>query len=203
MKELEPIEFDVGRAIRDSTTKPLLAKAWKEYIGQYRENKIFEWKNLDHWKAKLHARRLDNTTPSGAKKERLPAGRLRERRKRKCTPVFRHPPGYRREELYDDDDDDSEDLFLRRENTGGPTIKRESISSDEMDDLYCDPDLPYPTSSRSTKRSKLDLSGRFSIRPSTPLGAGTGKLATPRSSSTRHETPYQLTTTNEKSDVNE
>lgn len=199
MKELEPVESDVGRAIRDSTTKPLLAKAWKEYIGQYRGNKILEWKNLDHWKAKLHARRLDNTTPSGAKKERLPAGSLRERRKRKCTPVFRHPPGYRREEL-GDDDDDSEDLFLRRENTA---IKRESISSDEMDDLYCDPDPPYPTSSQSSKRSKLDLPGRFSIRPSTPLGAGTGKLATPRSSSTRRGTPCQSTTTNGTGNVNE
>lgn len=191
----------MGRAIRDSTTNPLLAKAWKEYITQYKGDKISDWKYLDHWKTRLHAQRMDKTTPGGVKKERLAAGRMPEAHKRKRTPPFKFPPGYRNEEV---DDEEPDDLFLPRGDTAGPKIKQESnnsISLEEMDALYGDSDPPYLTSSQSSKRSKLDLSGRFSIRPSTPLRAGTGRLATPMPSSVRHGTPFQ--STNKKIDVNE
>ena len=191
----------MGRAIRDSTGNSSLTRAWTEYTSQYQGDKIFEWKYLDHWKARLHAQRMDQGTPGGVKKERLPAGRMSEGRKRKGTPQFKYPPGYHNEEV---DDEESEHLFLPRDNSAGPKIKQEtnySISSDEMDALYSGPDPPYLSSSQSSKRSKLDFSGRFSLRPSTPLRAGTGGLATPRSSSTRHATPFQ--TTSDKTDVNE
>lgn len=194
LRELEPIDIDMGRAIRNSTTNPLLAKAWMEYIRQYKGDKIVDWKDLDHWKAKLRA--LNKFTPVGIKKEALPAGKVPEGGKRKGTPKFKYPPGYHNEEL---DDEESEDLFLPQENVAGPKIKRESnntISSEEMNALYDDPDPPYPTSSQSSKRSKLDLSGRFSSRPSTSLRAGTGGLSTPMPSPIRHGPPFQSTNKN-------
>ena len=191
LQELEPLDIDMGRAIRDSTANRLLAKAWMEYICQYKGDKIFEWKDLDHWKATLRAQLLNKNPPGGVKKERLPVGGMPEGRKRKGTPKFKYPPGYHNEEL---DDEESDDLFLPKENTAGPKIKREShnsISSEEMNALYDDPDPPYPTSSQPSKRSKLNLSGRFSMRPSTPLRAGP----------TRHGPPFQ--STEKKVDVNE
>lgn len=200
LKGLEPIDIDMGRAIRDSTSNPLLAKAWMEYISQYRGDKIVEWKCINHWKARLHAQRLDKTTPGGVKKEGLTAGKMPEGRKRKGTPKFRYPPEYRNEES---DDEESDDLFLKG-NTAGPKIKRESnnsISSEEMDALYGDPDPVYPRSSQSSKRSKLDLSGRFSMRPSTPLRASSGRLATPMPSTARHGTPFR--STNQKIGIND
>lgn len=195
LKELEPIDIDMGRAIRDSTANILLAKAWTEYIDQYKGDMFSEWKYLDHWKARLHAQRLDKITRGEVKKER-PEGR-----KRKGTPIFKYPPGYRNEES---DDDESDDLFLPKESTTAPKIKRESnisISSEEMYALYGDSEPPYRTSSQSSKRSKHDLSGRFSVRPSTPLRAGTGRLETPMPSSIRQGKPFQ--STNKKIDVNE
>ena len=192
-KEFEPIDIDMGRAIRSSTMNPLLAKAWSEYIAQYKGDKIHEWKYLDHWKTRLQA----GTPTGGSKRQKLPVGKDL---KRKGTPNFKYPPGYRNEEV---DDEESDDLFLPKGNTAGPKIKRESInsfSSEEIDALYDDADPPYPTSSQSSKRSKLDLSGRFSMRPSTPSRAGPGKLATPVPSA-RRGTPSQ--STNQKIDVNE
>lgn len=188
----------MGRAIRDSTTNSSLAKAWREYIGQYKGNKILEWKYLNHWKARLHAQRLDQSTPGPMKKERPHPGKVPEGRKRKGTPIFKYPPGYRNEEL---DDEESDDLFLPQGAAAGPKIKHEpkdSISSEEMEALYADPDPSYPTCSQSSKRSKLDSSGRFSMRPSTPSN---GRLGTPMSSSLRHETPFN--STNKKIDPNE
>ena len=195
LKEIEPIDLDMGRAIRSSTSNSLLAKAWSEYITQYKGDQIGEWKELDHWKARLHAQRLDRA-PCGVKKEKLPVGKKHQMFKRKGTPVFRYPPGYCNEEL---DDEESDDLFLPKDNNSQPKIKREpmsSFSSDEVDALYDDADPPYRTSSQSSKRSKLDISGRFSARPSPPLGASPGKYATPR-----RGTPSQ--STNKNIDVNE
>lgn len=178
LQELEPIDIDMGRAIRSSTTNLLLAKAWSEYIDQYKGDKIHEWKYLDHWKARLNAQRPERTSTKGSKKEKMPLGKKYQALKRKGTPTFRYPPGYRNEEM---DDEESDDLFLPKGDPAGPKIKRESInsfSSEEIDALYDDADPPYPTSSQSSKRSKLDLSGRFSIRPSTSSRADTSKLTT-------------------------
>ena len=198
LKELEPIDIDMGRAIQDSTMNPSLAKAWKEYTSQYKGHKILEWKELDHWKARLHAQRLDQTTPGGVKKERLHTERGPDARKRKGTPIFKYPPGYHNVEL---DDEESDDLFLPQGHAAGPKIKHEpnhSISSEEMEALYADPDPPYPTSSQSSKRSKLDSSGRFSMKPSTPFS---GRLGTPMPSSMRNATPFNAA--KKKVDVNE
>ena len=176
----------MGRVIQDSTTNSLLAKAWSEYTSQYKGDKIFEWKGLDHWKARLQTQRLHATGLGRFKKERLPARKLHETLKRKGIPKAKYPPGYRDEEM---DDEEQEDLFLPRATFAEPKIKRESInsmSSEEMDALYDDGDPPYPLSSQSSKRSKLDLSGRFSTSPSTRI------LATPVPSSVRHGTPSQL-----------
>ena len=195
LKEIEPIDLDTGRAIRSSTSNLSLAKAWSEYIAQYKGNQIGEWKGLDHWKAKLHTQRPDRAS-CGVKKEKLPLGKQHQMSKRKGTPVFRYPPGYCNEEL---DDDEPDDLFLPKDDTVQPKIKREpmnSSSSDEVDALYDDADPPYRKLSQSSKRSKLDVSGRFSKRPSTPLGASPGKHATPR-----RGTPSQ--STNKNFDVNE
>ena len=166
---------------------------------------MLEWKDLNHWKARLHAQRLDRTTPATPgrfKKERMPAGNLPECRKRKGTPVFRYPPGYRNEPF---DDEESDDLFLPKDNIPGPKIKQESInsiSSAEIDALYDDPDLPYTTSSQSSKRSKVDLSGRFSVKPPpTPLRAGTASLATPMPSPIRDGSLFS--STKKRIDVNE
>ena len=178
LKEFEPIDLDIGRAIRSSTTNSSLAKAWSEYIDQYRGYQIGEWKGLDHWKARLHAQRLERA-PCGIKKEKLPVGKKHQMFKRKGTPTFRYPPGYCNEEL---DDEEPDDLFLPKDNIALPKIKREpmnSFSSDEVDALYDDADPPYRTSSQSSKRSKLNASGGFSTRPSTPLEVSSGKYATP------------------------
>lgn len=199
-KELEPIDIDMGRAIRSSTTNRSLAKAWSEYIDQYKGGSIFAWKDLDYWKKNLHAQHPDRTPTGGAKKGKLPVGKVCRGLKRKGTPEFKYPPGYRNEAL---DDEEPEDLFLPQGNPAGPKIKRESInsfSSEEMDALYDDADPPYPTFSQSSKRSKVDSSGRFSMRPFTPLAAGPGKLVTPRPSVLRG-TPYQ--SINKNIDVNE
>ena len=198
LKEIEPIDLDMGRAIRSSTSNSSLAKAWSEYIAQYKGGQIDEWKELDHWKARLHAQRL-NRAPYGAKKQKVPVEKDEKKYqtfKRKGTPAFRYPPGYCNEEM---DDEESDDLFLPKDNTAQPKIKREpmnSFSSDEVDALYDNADPPYRTSSQSSKRSKLDVSGRFSTRPSTPLGASPGKHATPR-----RGTPSQSISKN--NDVNE
>ena len=199
-KGLEPIDIDMGRAIRSSTTNRLLAKAWSEYIDQYQKGMIFAWKDLDYWKTKLHAQRPDRAPTGGAKKGKLPGEKMYRGLKRKGTPEFKYPPGYRNEAL---DDEEPEDLFLPQGNPAGPKIKRESIdsfSSEEMDALYDDADPPYPKSSQSSKKSKLDSSGRFSMRPSTPLAAGPGRLATAGPSVPRG-TPYQ--SNNKRVDVNE
>ena len=198
LNDIEPIDLDVGKAIRSSTTKYLLAKAWSEYIGQYKGDKIGKWKTLDDWKTKLHAQRLDPTL-NGIKKEKMPVGKKYQMPKRKGTPTFRYPPGYCNEEM---DDDEPDDFFLSKENVAGPKIKRESdsFSSDEIDALYDDADPPYLTSSQSSKRNKLDLSGRFSMRPSTPLGGGAGKFTTPMAS-VRRGTPTSWI--NKNLDVNE
>lgn len=199
-KELEPIDIDMGRAIRSSTTNRSLAKAWSEYIDQYKGGRIFAWKDLDYWKKNLHAQHPDRTATGGAKKGKLPVGKVYRGLKRKGTPEFKYPPGYRNEAL---DDEEPEDLFLPQGNPAGPKIKRESInsfSSEEMDALYDDADPPYPTFSQSSKRSKVDPSGRFLMRPFTPLAAGPGKLVTPRPSVPRG-TPFQ--SINKNIDVNE
>ena len=193
VKELEPIDIDMGRAIRDSTSKPLLAKAWKEYTGQYKGGQILEWKSLDFWKARLHAQRLDNSTPGGFKKEGLSAEKMPKDRKRKGTPNFKYPPGYLNEEL---DDEEPDDVFLPKANAAASKIKQESsnsISSDEMDALYGDAGPPYPTPSQSSKRSKLDPSGRFSARSLTPSISRNSRPTTATPSSLRHGTPYQST----------
>lgn len=156
LEELEPIDIDMGRAIRESTTRTLLAQAWMEYIEQYKADKIFEWKNLDHWKARLHAQPLDNNTPVRTRKERLPTGDSLEGRKRKGMPESKFPPGYQ----YEESDDEETDFFLPKDATAWPKIKQEcnpSMSSEEMDALYSDPEPPYPASSQSSKRSKLDV----------------------------------------------
>lgn len=199
LSELHQIEIDVGRAIRSSTTNLLLAKAWSEYISQYKGGMIHEWKHLDHWKRRLQTQRPERTSTKGSKKEKLPLGKKYQALKRKGTPIFKYPPGYRNEEM---DDEESDDLFLPKGDPAGPKIKRESInsfSSEEIDALYDDADPPYPTSSQSSKRLKLDLSGRFSIRPSTPSRAGSAKLANPMPSVHRG-TPSQPT--NKNIDVN-
>ena len=200
MEKLEQIEVDMGRAIRDSTSKPLLAKAWKEYTDQYKDDQSLEWKSLDHWKARLRAQHLNNSTPEGFKNESLSAEKMPKDRKRKGTPNFKCPPGYRNEEL---DDEEPNDVFLSWVNAAGSKIKQEpnnSLSSDEMDALYGDRDPSYPTRSQSSKRSKLDLSGRSSARPLTPSISRNSRptTATP---SLRHGTPYK--STKKKIDINE
>ena len=191
LKELEPIDLDMSRAIQSSTTNPSLAKAWAQYIGQFRGDVTSEWRTLDHWKKKLQAQRPNNT--GGLKKDKLPAARrMHEGLKRKGEPKTKYPPGYRHEEL---DDEESSNLFLPQGKPDGPTIKQESInsfSSEETDALYDDADPPYPTSSQSSKRSKLDLSGRFSMRPSIPLRADHSRPSNAMPSSVRHGTPLQL-----------
>lgn len=179
LSELEPIDVDMGRAIRSSTTNLLLSKAWSEYISQYKGEKIHEWKYLDHWKTRLNAQRSGRTSNKGSRQEKIPLGKKYQVLKRKGTPTFKYPPGYRNEEM---DDEESDDLFLPKGDPAGPKIKRESINSftsEEIDALYDDADPPYPTSSQSSKRNKLDLSGRFSMRPSTPSRAGPSKPTTP------------------------
>ena len=58
---------------------------------------------------------------------------------------------------------------LLKENLAEPRITRDftnSVSSDEVDALHNNTDLLHPTSSQSSKRSKLDLSERpFTRRP--------------------------------------
>ena len=178
-----------------------LAKAWSEYIGQYKADKISEWKYLDHWKTKLQAQRLERIPTGGTKKEKLSVGKTDGAYKRKGSPKFRYPPGYHHEEL---DDEESGDLFLPQDDVVGPKIKQEPInplSSEEMDALYDDADPPYPTSSHSSKRSKLDLAGRFPMRPSTTLRSSTGRHASSMPSSMRRGTPFE--STSRKIDVNE
>lgn len=191
MKELEQIDVDMGRAIQDSTSKPSLAKAWKEYTDQYKGD--LEWKSLDFWKARLHAQRLDNSTPGGFKKKSLSAEKMPKDRKRKGTPNFKYPPGYRNEEL---DDEEPDDVFFSKANAAGSKIKQEfknSMSSDEMDALYGDADPSYPTPSRSSKKSKLDSSGRFSARPLTPSISRNSRPTTATPSFLGHGIPCQST----------
>ena len=179
LKEIEPMDLDIGRAIRCSTSNRLLVKAWSEFIAQYKGEQMGEWKELDYWKARLHAQRQERA-PCGVKKEKLPVGKKHQMFKRKGTPTFKYPPGYCNEEL---DDEEPDDLFLPKDNIAQPHIKKEpmnSLSPDEVDALYDDTDPPYRTLSQSSKRSKLDVSGRFSTRPLTPSGASPGKYATPR-----------------------
>ena len=200
LRELDPVDVDMGQVIRSSTTNSLLAKAWQEYIGQYKGDQILEWRNLDHWKARLHAQRLDRTVPARDHKEKFSTGRKHGGIKRKGIQEFKYPPGYNNEIV---DDEEPEDLFLPQGNPTGPKIKRESInsmSSEEMDALYDDADPPYPTSSESRKRSKLTLSGGFSMRTSTP-SIGTGRHAKLVTLPIRRETPFQFT--NNKTDVGE
>ena len=188
----------MGRAIQSSTTNRSLERAWSEYIDQYKGDKFGGWKDLDHWKTKLHAQRLERT-PWGIK-EKKPVGRKSPILKRKGTPTFKYPPGYYYEEV---DDEEPEDLFRPKDNTVGPKIKREPnpYSSEEIDALYDDDaDSSRLTSSQSSKRSKLDPSGRFSMRSSTSSGAGSGKYATPTASVSRG-TPSQWA--DKKCNVNE
>ena len=122
-------------------------------------------------------------------------------RKRKGTPVFKCPPGYHNEEL---DDEEPNYVFQSNANATGSKVKQEfdnSISSDEMDALYGDGDPSYPTSSQSSKRSKLDLSGRSSARPLTPSISRNSRRTTATPYSLRHGTPYQ--STKKKIDINE
>ena len=178
LKKMEPMDLEIGRAIWSSTSNSSLAKAWSEFIDQYKGEQIVEWKELDHWKARLHAQR-QGKAPSGVKKEKLSVGKKHQMFKRKGTPTFKYPPGYCNEEL---DDEEPGDLFRPKDSIAQPHIKQEpinSLSPDEVDALYDDTDQPYRTSSQSSKRSKLDVSGRFSARLSTPLGANPGKYATP------------------------
>ena len=201
LRELEPIDLDMGRAIRSSTMNHSLAKAWSEYIGQYKADKISEWKYLDHWKAKLQGQRLERIPTGGMKKDKFSVGKTDGAYKRKGSPRFRYPPGYHNEEL---DDEEPGDLFLPQDNGVGPKIKQETInspSSEEMDALYDDADPPYPTSSYSSKRSKLGLAGRFSMRPSAASRSSTGRLASSMPSSARRGTPFEPTS--RKIDVNE
>ena len=178
LKELEPIDNDLGRAIRDSTPNPLLAKAWKEGL---------EWKSLDHWKIRLQAQRLNDSIPGVFKKESWSAGKMPKDRKRKGTTPSKYPPGYHNEEL---DDEEPGDVFLSPANATGLNIKQEfnsSISSDEIDALYGDADTSYPTPFQSSKRSKLDLSGRSSARPLTPFVSRNSRPMTATPFSLRHD----------------
>ena len=196
LKEFEPIDIDVGRAIQNSTSKPLLAKAWTEYTGQFQGG---NWKHLDHWKERIIAQRLDKAAPGQSKKEKS-HGKFPRDNKHKETSRSKYPPCYHHEAS---DDEESDDLFLPKTNTSEPKIKREFdffISSEEMDALYDDPDPPYPTYSQS-KKCKIDLPKQSSTKSSTPSRTATSRPATRMPSSVRHGTPLQ--STNKRIDANE
>ena len=94
-------------------------------------------------------------------------------RKRKGTPSFKIPLGYVREEV---DDNEGADTFLQCGSDIKPKIKKESsdsISSSELVTLYNKDTIPYsPYTAPSSKRSRLNLSGRCSTQPRTPVKDG-------------------------------
>lgn len=162
---LEIFDAEMGKAIRESTTNPLIAKAWDEAI-------FFKDKPIDigYWKRRLAAKEKARVSASGEKGGMLPEGQQLENRKRKGTPKFRFPPGYAREKV---DDDEGGDLFIPlADDAANPKMKNEfsdSLSSAEIDALYEDPDPPYPRRAEANKRKKLDVAGRFSVHPQTPV----------------------------------
>lgn len=117
--------------------------------------------SISYWKGRLIARAKDPSKKDNQEIE------LSGNRKRKGTPEFKMPPGYSRDE---GDDDEGKGLFLSPTGSSWPRIKQEtneSTESAEIDALYEDPDPPYPRrSSESSKRSKLDEAGKFTL-PST------------------------------------
>ena len=162
---LEPLDGEIGEVIRVSTTNPLLAEAWREAM-QYQETDNV----LSYFKGRLRQQRPERF------QSKAPPATAPEKRKRKGTPKFKFPPGYRREEA---DDEESSDLFVQEENNSTPKIKQEfsDSTSAEIEGLYEDTDIttqPEPVS----KRSKTNLAGRFSVRPvyvrpGTPFRSGT------------------------------
>ena len=190
----------MGRIFQSSTSNLLLQKAWSEFTGQFNGDEFREWKNLEYWKSKLRAQRLDENPPVGCKKEKVPAKKMNPGVKRKGLPSFKYPRGYYDDEL---DDEEPDAPSLSKENPAGPQIKKEfinSMSPEEMDALYDDADPLYSASSEWSKRSKRDLSGRFSMRPSTPSSSTDGTAA-PTHFPRRRGTPLQ--STNIKTDFNE
>lgn len=181
-KALQIFDADVGKAIRESTTNPLLAKSWDEAISCEEGNReIGWWKEKLSRKEKASLRAGDSQATKNEKGLRVNADcdetksnqKLCGSRKRKGTPDFKFPPGYARVEA---DDDEGGDLFLPlAKEIAGPRIKNEfsdSVST-EIDALYENPDRTY---SRH-KRGKLGITGRSSV---------------PAHGRSRHRTPKAL-----------
>ena len=186
---LEPIDEEIGEVIRVSTTNPEFAEAWREAIQH-----IGKEAALSYFKDRLRQQRSERF------KSKVPAQTTPEKRKRKGTPKFKFPPGYRREEV---DDEESNHLFLQ-EIIAHPKIKRklsDLTPSAEMEALYEDTDaitLPEPAS----KRSKMTIAGRFaSMHPTTPFRSAT---VNPSSSEKRRSVSRATPTVEtRKKDLNE
>lgn len=176
-KTLQIFDAEMGTAIRESTTNPLLARSWDEAIDCEKFHRGVAW-----WKEKLMLR-ADNSQDAKIGKG-LPANdgcdktksdrKLCGSRKRKGTPDFKFPPGYARVEA---DDDEGGNLFLPlAKDVTGPKIKNEfsDAVSAEIDALYENPDPTYLRRPESNKRRNLGVEGHFSVPPH-----GRGRDGTP------------------------
>lgn len=167
----------MGKAIRESTTNPLLAKSWDEAIDCEEWNRGIGW-----WKEKLvskdtagfraghthNACKETGVRSSDGSVEKLSEHTSYKSRKRKGTPDFKLPPGYTRVE----EDDDEGDLFLPpTEDATSLHIKKEvgSSSSTELDTLSGNLDPTHPGRGGSNKRSKLGSAFRASTPPQIPV----------------------------------
>lgn len=178
---LEHIDEGYSRTILETTENTTLALAWRDYEHHFRDEDPLDYCK-DHFRQQQLGKAESKNTRAGSKAPpsfkmpptfKMPAaGKMPEKRKRKGTPTPKYPPGYIRDEV---DDEESEDLFLRP--GAEPTIKNEfsnSSSSAEADAMFDDLDPPIPVrGGQQSKRSKTDMSGRFSTRPNTPGGYST------------------------------
>ncbi len=181
----------MGKAVRASTTNPLLAKSWDEAIDCEEWNRGIGWwkeKLVSKDKAGFRARHTHNACKekempsSDGSVEKLSEHKLCKSRKRKGTPDFKLPPGYTRVE----EDDDEGDLFLPPpEDATSPHIKKEvgSLSSPNFGTLYGNLDPTHPERGESNKRSKLGSAFRASTPPLIPVSIDGGS---------RHGTPFAL-----------
>ena len=180
-RALEPFDLGMGTAIRETTTDPLLAQAWDEAIVSEREDR-----SIGYWKERLAAKEAKGAAE--ARPGIIVNGKAPENRKRKGTPKTSFPPAYTRDE--DMDDDEEANIFLPPAESIGPNIKDEFDGSSFSGLTPLRPGLPLETS----KRGKLDIAGRFSVRPT--KSEARSRLATPIATSSARSTPSRLTMKN-------
>ena len=159
-KRLQPIDYQNVTEKRDATGDPILKNAYRD---------ILDAPDLDYWKDKVIARRLQDEMDSSYeshKRKQDSEDRTKLKRTRTSAAEFKVPPGLKFAENEDDDESHlAQPVRIKREQD----IFIGGLSEEEIDALYEDPvseDVPQYS---YTESLSARLSKSFATPATTPV----------------------------------